>query len=232
MEAAITRRINRRLEHLGEEDIILPIPPEASGKIGKFITVKQVLQQDLSNELDESLGAAENDNRKQLEGKEGKGQWIRVERWNADTKSWDGDTKGAAGPFRVRIRMAGRARALKSSVVGRVRAKLIETLGLEQNLQWSSGGGDSMKMNMLNPETVSGAEVAADGQGVSSGLQTRQMLLRTPTKPPSPQNKDQALLLIAHTAIWDADGCVYGGQYAASRTCPLHPSASLVCTHL
>ena len=225
MEAAIKRRINRRLEDLGEEDIILPIPPESSKNIGKFIKVKQELQKELSVELDKSLGEVENDNRKQLEGKEGKGQWIKVERWDAATNSWDGETKGAAGPFRVRIRMAGRARALKSSVVGRVRAKLIETLGLEQNLQWSSAaGGDSMDMNMLNPETASGAEVAADGQGVSSGFQKRQMLLRTPNKPPNPKNKDQALLMIAHTAIWDADGCVYGGEYAAS------PIASPIAT--
>ena len=222
MEAAIKLRINRRLEDLGEEEIILPIPPESNGNIGKFIKVKQELQQEISNELDKSLGAAENDNRKQLEGKEGKGQWIRVERWNAATNSWDGETKGAAGPFRVRIRMAGRARALTSSVVGRVRAKLIETLGLEQNLQWSPGG-DSMEMNMLNPETASGAEVAANGQGISSGVEKRQMLLLSPTKPPNPQNKDQALLMIAHTAIWDADGAVYGGQYAANRTCEASP---------
>ena len=203
MEDAIKGRLARRLEQLGEEDIILPIPDEASGKIGNFIKVKQQLQGELSRELEESLGAAENDNKKLLEGKEGKGQWIKVEAWNAGNNNWDTNTKGSKGPYRVRICMVGRAKVLYGVIVGRVRAKLIETLGLEQQLQWS-GSGDSMDMNMLDPQ-MPGA--AAGGQP----WKKRQMLLAGQAKPPTPKNVDEAILIIAHTAIWDAGGRVYGG---------------------
>jgi hypothetical protein len=212
MQDSIKGRISRRLAQLGDEDIILPIPPEVtSNELGKFIKIKQGLQEELSGELDKSLGKAENDNRRLLEGKEGKGQWIQAEAWNAANNVWDTNTKNAQGPFRVRIRMTGRAKALTSVVVGRVRAKLIESLGLAQQLKWS-GGNDTMEMNMLNPQVPGGATEK------NTMLNKRQMLLLTQAKPGMPQNKDQAILLMAHTAIWDAGGSVYGGAFMAPRT--------------
>jgi hypothetical protein len=191
----IQHRVQRRLESLQQEEICLTIPPGA--KIGEFIgkSGENVLkmQSDLNVLIKNALGDDDfaQDGKLQrwifVEGKDEQGQWNP----RANPKT------------RVRLILKGRIKTLMPVILGRVRSALIEKCDLKacDQLVWRGDGGaaDSGPGSSVLEELLS-----------SAGTQ-RLMLLSGSAKPLRPTNRNEAVLHVAHAAIFDAGCVVYGG---------------------
>jgi len=104
--------------------------------------------------------------------------------------------------------MTGRTKPMASVVFGRVRGALIDCCELQSQLQWK---GEGFEMKIPGMEG-SGSDGAQQDSGLGKEVDMRAASLRSKSKPAAaPETLDQAWLLVAHVAIWDAQGKIYGG---------------------
>jgi len=192
MQKAVEQLIRKQRLSENVQDVTMDLPPGT--KLGAFLKAGGL--QSLHDEVhDLLLEHRALDEQTKAVGK----YFIHFEGQDPASGGW---SEKVQPQTRVRVQLAGRAKTLGGVIVGRVRSTILEACVPQsaQQLSWKDTG----LVSLMAPQQL------GEGQ-LDPMVMQRMMLLNTKSKPPMPTTREQAVLHLAHAAIWDAGCKVYGG---------------------